>query len=60
MPLIAAWLPQAGLGRRERGQTRSQDIGLALLVRRPVWAADFSDKEKDETRPLDRFPADSS
>ena len=60
MPLIAAWLPQAGLGRRERGQTRSQDIGLAVLVRRPVWAADFSDKEKDETRPLDRFPADSS
>ena len=55
MPLIER------LGRRGRGQTRSQDIGLAVLVEgvlvRQALAClsetpNFSVKEKDETRLL--------
>jgi len=47
------------LGRRERGQARSQDIGLAVLVRPfralVVPSGRFSAKEKDEASPLNRF-----
>lgn len=50
----------ARAGRRERGQARSQDTGLIVLVVAPLAGADFSDKEKDEASPRNCLPRDSS
>jgi len=59
-PLVSSETGKAGV----RFQARSQDIGLGVLVTVCKWGeakrlfpleADFSDKEKDEASPSDRF-----
>jgi len=54
LPLATAALQttRAAAGRRERGQARSQDTGLAALVRSRKRGANFSVKEKDEASPF--------